>query len=317
MSKRVWSLAVCPIALFPIICPTSAADRPGIREELAEHQRRTGTSLAMVEDTAIWRLNFGTRMLEKLMDVPEQRTPWTRHSLLWDHDRLAGNSREALWIADLHTKQVSEFPGMGTLDMTFSHDGKQLAFVSSTRKGERQLGVWLLSCGTGRQELVGTDATWRTVPQWSPNDSLICYHTEQAKVVSLDLTTRLRQTHARGEVPSWLDNVRLVYQRTMPQGVRTRRQYWVRELDTGTDRLLIDDRSAWCEVLDEPLRISDDGKWGVFLRGWTDWRLVEHADVVVIRMKDGNLSTVYSRPFGRQLPITWIVSKEDKGVRRE
>jgi Tol biopolymer transport system component len=281
--------------------PVGAGPGSDLLMELHESQRH-GLALLLVERGVIWRLDFASGQLKKLRELPKGIEPWTRYSINWAQKKLAGNARNAIFVADLTTEEVRWFGGVGCYEMSWNHTGDMLAFVTSREGGQAGVGLYVLDVNRGKSRMIALNVSSEAIPQWSGDDSQCAFHTVQDQIAIVGVKSGKQEIITKGTFPSWSpDGKALAYQRNG--------EVWKVSID-GRKEVKLLGKSILKEVLNEPLRYSPDGRYGVYLRGWSDLNLVEYADVLVVRNCDNAEVRVFTRTFGQQLPVTWAVIEE-------
>jgi hypothetical protein len=139
---------------------------------------------------------------------------------------------------------------------------------------------------------------WGTTPQWSKDDSQLLFHNSSDEVVIANASTGSCKVLTKGTYPSW-----------EPSGDRVtyklKQSYWSTNLSGGDPVELL--KSDWATmILEEPLRYSPDGKFAVYVRGYATFDLVEHEELMVVRLLNKSRTSVFCTT-GRWMPLTWAV----------
>lgn len=94
-------------------------------------QRNDGLALLAVANGRVLQLDFQSGALQEIARVPKGLDPWTRYAICWPHHKLAGNTTEDIFVADLKSEEVRWFKGFKALNLAFSHDAEKLAFIEN------------------------------------------------------------------------------------------------------------------------------------------------------------------------------------------
>lgn len=278
---------------------SAQAPKPDLRIELSQAQGKLGLTLLVAErDGSIQALDFEKRTLCQLYPASTGVRPYTRYSLCWSKKLLAGNvGTERVFTAELGTQAVKWLTDCGSYDMAWNHKGEKLAYVTSVARDKDDIGIFVMDVPNRKDTLIVDRAAPDTTPQWSADDSQLVYHTDKGQVVIVALDTGRKTKVTEGTYPSWHpDGKSVVYYR--------KGRFWMCSLN-GTNVRPLTRLSIWKTVLNEPVRFSPKGEFAVFLRGWTDLEIVQHAELRVLRVCDLAEVAVFERPFGQRLPLTW------------
>jgi hypothetical protein len=309
--RTAWGPLLPVLVVLMMAGIAEGGPRPlSLRRELQQRQGTDGLSLLLVDKGAVWQLDFKTGRLRELVKFPKELAAFpeewqdlSNYALDWPHKRLAGLGDRGLFVADLGTGQVKWYHKvLGANAMSFSHRVDRLAFASFGW-------VYVVDLSTGTTKEVAAGMSEVTIPQWSPDDTQLLFHTAAWKVVLADLKTGKKRIIGEGEFATW-------------GPVAGRITLW-REIEcltvspTGDEEKHLLRGDDVCRLL----RYSPDGKYAVYERGW--WADVnikghEYGEVAVVRLSDKKTVAVYGHykrggiHRGNALPLTWAYVKPDR-----
>ncbi len=303
-SPKTWGRVLAGAAALALLAGNAAAGRPkSLRSELVQAQAKDGLSLLLVDKGAVRQLDFKTGRLRELVKLPRELAAFpeewqdlSNYALDWPHKKLAGLGDHGLFVADLGTGKVRWYRRvLGANAMSLSHRADRLAFASYGW-------VYVVDLATGAIKEVAAGMSRVTIPQWSPDDTQLLFHTPRFEVVLLDLKTKERRVIGKHCYATWGPVAGRIT-------LRRDGEYLTVSPKGDEEKHLL-----WGDDVSRLLRYSPDGKYAVYQRGWP-WDInikgFEYGEVAVVRLSDMKTTAVYGRykrnswTRGNALPLTW------------
>jgi hypothetical protein len=306
-SSDVWIRTLLTLALLVSVAMSvnnaHCSAIKDLRTELIDFQTNSGLSLVVIDRQELFKLEFATGKLTRIARLPKGAQYRTRYAIAPNARRVAGNLRDAIWVADIGRQETKKVSGFSCLGMELSHDSSMLAYVTSEEKRDTYA-VFMLDYSSCQSKLISSGVEWGTVPQWSPDDKRLTFHSDKNELVVVTVERPdEKMILGTGQFPSWSSDGKAVL-------FRQDQAVFSVSIENKARRCLIPSRWS-SNVGSHPFRCSPCGKYGVYCRRYTDPDLVEYSQAVVVRLKDMEELVVCETPLSSEtLPMTWAIIKQ-------